>query len=140
MTTRQRLAGLAAVMCAAPLLLGACSSGDDDNTATDASDSSSTSSSAAVNTGPTVEVTEFAYSPSAEEVTAGETLTWKNEGTANHTVTPEKSADGSSPFESTQLEPGETFVQTFNTPGTYAYFCSIHPDRMSGSIVVAAAG
>ena len=139
MTTRRRLAGLAAGDVRGPLLLGACSS-DDDTTATEAADSSSTSSSAAVNMGPTVEVTEFAYSPSAEDVTAGETLTWKNEGTANHTVTPEKAADGSSPFDSTQLEPGETFVQTFNTPGTYAYFCSIHPDRMSGTIVVAPAG
>jgi len=135
MSTRQRIAALTALVCVAPLLLGACSS--DDTTATEASDASSTSSSVAVNTGPTVEVTEFAFTPSAENVTVGETLTWKNDGTANHTVTPEKAADGSAPFDSTQLEPGESFVQTFSAPGSYAYFCSIHPDRMSGTIVVA---
>lgn len=135
MSTRRRIAALTALVCTAPLLLGACSSSDD-KAATESSDSSSTSS-VAVNTGPTVEVTEFAFTPSAENVTVGETLTWKNDGTANHTVTPEKAADGTAPFDSTQLEPGESFVQTFNTPGSYAYFCSIHPDRMSGTIVVA---
>jgi plastocyanin len=139
MTTRQRLAGLVALMCAAPLMVGACSSSDD-STATEDSDASSTTSSVAVNTGPTVEVTEFSYTPSSETVAAGATLTWRNDGTANHTVTPEKAADGSTPFDSTQIEPGETFVQTFGTPGTYAYFCSIHPDRMSGTIVVDPAG
>ena len=35
-------------------------------------------------------------------------------------------------FESLRSMAGRPFVLTFGTPGTYAYFCSIHPDRMSG--------
>lgn len=128
-----RLVALTALALGAPLLLGACSS---DKKVDTASDSSSASSSTAVNSGPTVDVTEFAFTPSAEVVSADETITWRNDGHSKHTVTPKPLPDGSVPFTSTQIEPGETFVQTFNTPGTYAYFCSIHPDRMSGTVTV----
>jgi plastocyanin len=134
---------MGALALAVPVLAGACSddNGDDvsagSNSSTSTSTTSTTSSSGGpVNTGPTVEVTEFAYTPSGETVGVGQTVTWTNVGDSPHTVTPRASGDGTSPFESTQIGPGETFVQTFNTPGSYAYFCSIHPDRMSGTITV----
>jgi plastocyanin len=127
------LVALTVLVLGAPLLLGACSS---DKKVDTASESSTTSSSTAVNSGPTVDVTEFAFTPSAEVVSANETITWRNDGDSKHTITPEPLADGTMPFTSTQIEPGETFVQSFNTPGTYAYFCSIHPDRMSGTVTV----
>ena len=34
------------------------------------------------------------------------------------------------------IGPGQTYVQTFDKPGTYSYICSIHPDRMHGTVVV----
>ncbi len=33
------------------------------------------------------------------------------------------------------LSPGDSFSFTFDRPGTYTYFCSIHPN-MKGTIVV----
>lgn len=133
MTRGHRIATLAVLALTTPLVLAACSD-DDNKTAT--ADSSSTSSTAAVNTGPTVEVIDFGFSPSSETVDVGETITWSNEGDSPHTVTPEELADGSLPFDSTRIAPSETFLQTFNTAGTYAYYCSIHPDRMTGSVIV----
>ncbi len=125
-------------MLAVPLLLAACSDDSDDGTAASSQQSSSTTSSTAVNTGPTVEIVGLSFSPSTETVTAGATVTWSNTGDTVHTVTPDELPDGSVPWTSTQLEPGQTFLQTFNTPGTYRYFCSIHPDRMTGTVMVEA--
>jgi len=40
-------------------------------------------------------------------------------------------------FRSKPLESGDSFAFTFSKPGTYPYFCSIHP-HMTGKIVVRA--
>src|SRR5690606_24594700 len=114
-------------------LAAACS--DDEPSASSTSESSSTSTTV-VNTGPTVEIVGLSFTPAVETVTVGEAVTWTNDNGSVHTVTPRPLPDGSVPWESAQLEPGQTFVQTFNTPGTYEYVCSIHPDRMTGSVVV----
>ncbi len=135
MTRGHRVAAVAALALSAPLGLGACSSDKKAEVST-TSESTTTSTAAAVNSGPTVDVVEFAFTPGDEGVKVGDTVTWRNDGDSKHTVTPKAAADGSTPWTSTQLEPGQTFVQTFSTAGTYAYFCSIHPDRMSGTITV----
>jgi plastocyanin len=140
MTRGHRVAAVAVLALSAPLVLGACSNDSTNDTATADSSTTSTQTNVVVNTGPTVEVTEFSFTPSAETVGLGETVTWRNVGDSSHTVTPEKLADGSTPFESSrQIGPDQTFVQTFTAAGSYAYFCSIHPDRMSGTLTVSPA-
>lgn len=58
---------------------------------------------------------------------------WGNADAITHTVT----ANGASPlFNSGNLGKGSTFQFTFDTPGTYAYHCTIHP-TMVGTIQVA---
>jgi plastocyanin len=113
-------------------LAAACS--DDEPSASSTSESST--STTVVNTGPTVEIVGLSFAPAVETVTVGEAVTWTNDSGSVHTVTPRPLSDGTVPWESAQLEAGQTFVQTFNSPGTYEYFCSIHPDRMTGSVVV----
>ncbi len=63
----------------------------------------------------------------------GETVTWKNEDTAKHTVTfdDEKMQSGSSQL----FGPGESYNYTFNNVGTYSYHCTPHP-FMKASIEV----
>jgi plastocyanin len=76
----------------------------------------------------------FAFSPASLTIKAGTTVTWKNSTAASHTVT---SDDGKS-FNSGTSNPiasGATFSFTFNTPGTFAYHCAIHP-TMKATIVV----
>jgi plastocyanin len=81
----------------------------------------------------TIDIVDFAFSGGSITVEAGTTVTWVNQGAANHTAT---ASDGS--FDTGTIAPGGSGSVTFNTPGTYSYFCAIHPD-MTGTITVVAA-
>jgi plastocyanin len=81
-------------------------------------------------TPPTIEIKEFKYGPPVLSVPVGTTLTWVNHDEEPHTVT---SATGA--FSSAGLVNDDTFVETFTKPGTYQYFCKIHP-YMKGTVVV----
>lgn len=138
MTQGHRVAAITLLALSAPFVFGACSS-DSKETATADTSTTTTEVSVVSNQGPTVEADEFAFTPSAETVALGETVTWKNIGNSTHTVTAEKLPDGSQPFASDPIAPETTFIQTFTIAGSYAYFCSIHPDRMSGTLTVSPA-
>jgi plastocyanin len=81
-------------------------------------------------TPPTIEIMGFKYGPPILSVPVGTTLTWVNHDEEPHTVT---SATGA--FSSAGLVNDDTFVQTFTKPGTYQYFCKVHP-YMKGTVVV----
>jgi plastocyanin len=82
-----------------------------------------------------VQVAGFAFNPARLTVKAGSTVVWTNEDGAPHTVTAD---DGS--FKSGTLRQGDTFSQTFSTPGEYPYYCEFHGGPggagMAGSVVV----
>ncbi len=90
---------------------------------------------------------EFFCSASFQEsvcdtpVVPGETVTW-TVSAGIHSVTECDDSFSDCPpsggFDSGLLGSGDTFSQTFNTPGTFPYFCSFHPDTMRGRIVVQA--
>lgn len=80
-----------------------------------------------------VDIADFAFGPSSVTITAGGTVTWTNSDSASHTAT----GDGGS-FDTGTIASGGSGSITFDTPGTYTYFCSIHPD-MTGTVVVVAA-
>lgn len=69
-------------------------------------------------------------------VAPGTTVTWVNNDTEAHTVT---SVDSPPAFSSGNILPGGSFSHTFNNPGTFDYFCDIHPN-MTGSVEVQAGG
>ena len=72
------------------------------------------------------------YSPPTIRVMLGvnNTITWVNNDNAPHTVT---ATDGS--FNSGNLNAGQSWTHTFNSPGTYSYYCSYHP-WMKGTVIV----
>ena len=74
------------------------------------------------------------YDPSSLTVTAGTTVTWVNNGSTAITVT---SPDGL--FDSENVAAGGSFSYTFDTPGTFRYFCVPYP-HMKGVITVQPAG
>lgn len=77
-------------------------------------------------------VNNFAFGPATLTVKRGTTVTWINKDGDAHTVT----AAGAKPvFASSPLDTGDSFSFTFTAPGTYAYFCKIHP-TMKGAVVV----
>jgi 3',5'-cyclic-AMP phosphodiesterase len=77
-----------------------------------------------------VSVDNFSFAPATATVNVGSTITWTNRDDIPHTVVSTEQK-----FKSPALDTGEQFSHRFDTPGTYKYFCSIHP-RMTGQIVV----
>lgn len=81
-----------------------------------------------------VTIQDFFFAPAQITVQPGTTVTWVNGGQAPHTVTAD---DGS--FDSETLQPGQSFSFTFQSAGTFTYFCEIHP-FMTGSVTVGGGG
>ena len=75
-------------------------------------------------------IVDLTFQPPVIEVDAGTSVTWTNEDGVPHTVTA-RTAD----FNSGVMQEGGTFSQTFDAPGTFDYFCAVHPS-MSGTVVV----
>lgn len=82
---------------------------------------------------PSVHVRDFAYAPSALVVTAGTIVRFVNDDDEAHTVT---AVDRY--FDSAGMDTGAAWSHRFVKPGTYAYFCALHP-YMHGTVVVRAA-
>ncbi len=80
-----------------------------------------------------VKIANFIFSPQRLTVKAGTKITWTNEDDIPHTVNASNQA-----FKSGPLDTDQTFSFTFTTPGSFQYFCALHP-RMTGTIVVEAA-
>jgi plastocyanin len=81
----------------------------------------------------TVKIDNFTFDPPRLTVKAGTTVTWYNEDDIPHTV----AATGKQ-FRSKALDTDGKFSFIFTTPGSFEYFCSLHP-HMTGVIVVEAA-
>ena len=78
-----------------------------------------------------IEIKDFAFNPQTLTVKSGEKITWINRDEEPHTVVSvEKQFK-----KSTALDTDQEFTITAGAPGTYTYFCSVHP-KMTGTIVV----
>jgi plastocyanin len=77
-----------------------------------------------------VSITNMAFAPSERQITVGTTVVWTNDEPIPHTVT---SNDGT--LASDTLQVNDTFRHTFGSPGSFDYFCAIHPN-MKGNITV----
>ncbi len=78
----------------------------------------------------TVDVIDNDFEPRDLTVRSGTEVTWSFEGRAAHDVTDDRGA-----FESGTLRRGDEFVMTFDEPGTYYYYCTLH-HVMQGTLVV----
>ena len=77
-----------------------------------------------------VKIDNFTYGPAEVTVPVGTTVMWANHDDIPHTVVSTDKV-----FKSKVLDTDEKFSYTFSTPGTFPYFCSIHP-KMTGKVVV----
>jgi plastocyanin len=80
--------------------------------------------------GATVKIDNFSFGPADVSVPVGTTVTWTNNDDVPHVV-----ASDDKLFKSKALDTDDHFSFTFNKPGTYAYYCAIHP-KMTAKIVV----
>jgi amicyanin len=78
-----------------------------------------------------IEIKNFAFSPSTLTIKTGETVTWTNDDSTTHTIT----SDTGSELGSGSISTGQTYSHTFNTAGTFDYHCSIHTS-MKGKVIV----
>jgi plastocyanin len=78
----------------------------------------------------TVNIRDFSFNPSSLTIQMGDVVRWQNTGVNAHTATSETGV-----WDSGTLSPGGVFSQQFLTPGTFPYFCRIHPS-MQGTIIV----
>jgi plastocyanin len=79
----------------------------------------------------TVDIAGFLFKPDVLFITAGDTVTWTNRDSAQHSVL---FLTGLGQSENFGL--GQSSSLRFIEPGTYNYICGLHGQSMSGSVVV----
>jgi plastocyanin len=125
---RTHLAALAVLTASLGLFSPACS--DDDSTGPP--DDGGTFNG-------TIRVLDNRFSPASVTIAAGDSVTWRWEGSNFHTVT-----HGTNPttpavklFDSSPAKASGTFGYRFDDPGTYPYYCDPHRTMgMTGTVTV----
>lgn len=79
---------------------------------------------------------EFWYLPKKLTIKVGTKVTWRNQSSQPHSVTDQEPQPRFTSGDVDHLiQPGEKWSHLFRHPGTFTYYCIIHPD-MKGKIVV----
>jgi plastocyanin len=77
-----------------------------------------------------VRIDNFTFTPATITVPAGTRITWVNHDDVPHTATSTTKV-----FNSKALDTDDKFSFVFTTPGTFDYFCAVHP-HMTGKVIV----
>lgn len=110
---------IAAILCAVSSVSLFASAGEMANTGTTGANETK------------IEIKDFAFNPQTITVKSGDKITWINHDEEPHTVVSvEKQFKKSS-----ALDTDQQFTVTAGAPGTYSYYCSVHP-KMTGTIIV----
>jgi plastocyanin len=78
-----------------------------------------------------ITISEYMFMPATLNVGIGTKVTWVNHDEVPHTI-----VDTDKAFHSAALDTDDTYSYTFTKPGTYHYFCTLHP-KMVATIIVA---
>lgn len=81
-----------------------------------------------------VDIKAFRFEPETIEIATGDSVEWINHDLAPHTAT-----GTTFDWDTGTLEKGMIHLISFETPGTYEYFCAFHP-HMKARVVVTAPG
>ncbi|MDP4174111.1 MAG: cupredoxin domain-containing protein [Bacteroidota bacterium] len=114
------------------IVIGGCKKND---TVTNSYGGSSGSGSGGTGTNQVV-MMNTKFSPASITVSAGTTVKWINEDPINHTVTSGTPGSPDGKFDSGTIGPNGTYSFKFDTKGTYNYYCKIHADIMTGTVIV----
>ena len=83
-----------------------------------------------------VSIDNFTFTPASLKVKTGTTVTWTNRDDIPHGI-----ASSDNAFKKSKaLDTDDSYSFTFTTPGTFQYFCYIHPHMVGTIVVEAAAG
>ena len=78
-----------------------------------------------------ISAANFLFSPASVTIASGCSVTWTQTSATKHTTTSDTGL-----WDSGQLGQNQTFTRQFNTAGTFAYHCSVHPNQMQATITV----
>src|SRR5450755_2914595 len=82
----------------------------------------------------TIHIKDFKYNPTPVSIHAGDRVTFVNDDDEAHTATSDDKS-----FDSEGLDSGGAWQHVFTKPGTYNYFCELHPYMKATIVVLAAA-
>jgi plastocyanin len=77
-----------------------------------------------------ISIHDYKYRPAIISVPRGATVSWFNDDKVDHTAT-----DKGGHWDTQIIHGGESKTLTLNAPGTYTYYCTLHP-YMTGEITV----
>jgi plastocyanin len=77
-----------------------------------------------------VTIDNFTFKPETITIHKGTKIEWENEDDIPHTI-----VETQGKFNSPALDTDDKYAFTFDVPGTYEYFCGLHP-HMKGKVVV----
>lgn len=83
-----------------------------------------------------VQMRSYAFNPAVLTIPAGSSVTWTNQDQAPHNVV---TTSGPQTLNGPLLQRGRSWTFTFRVAGTYAYYCSVHPDMRAQIVVTPAA-
>ena len=77
-----------------------------------------------------ITIDNFTFTPKELTVAVGTTVKWVNHDDIPHTIVEKKTT-----FRSKALDTDDSYSFTFTSPGTFDYFCGLHP-HMVGQVIV----
>jgi plastocyanin len=86
----------------------------------------------------TVEARDNTFDAETIQVAPGTLVMWTNRGRQDHDIVPAEGSDWGVPPE--DFPPNALYQHTFDEPGTYRYYCSLHGTAeagMTGTVIVA---
>lgn len=120
------------IICMLMIAVGGCKK---DDTGTNSYGGGSGSGSGGAGTNQVI-MMNSKFSPASITVSAGTTVKWINEDSYNHTVTSGTPGSPDGKFDSGTIGASGTYSFKFDTKGTYNYYCKIHADIMTGTVIV----
>ena len=85
----------------------------------------------------TIEIRNFGFNPPTTTIDVGDTVTWVQRDSTQHTTTSGQNGTPDGIWDSPLLSVNQTFSHTFTAAGSFPFFCRPHP-FMTGSVIVRA--
>jgi plastocyanin len=83
----------------------------------------------------TITIKNFAFTPRTITVKMGSTVRWENQDSSPHRIIFIDKDGQDTSLDSSVLSSTQAWSQIFYKPGTYPYYCKIHPE-MTGTVIV----
>ena len=85
--------------------------------------------------GNTITIKNFAFTPRTMTVKTGSIVRWENKDSIPHRIIFIDKDGQDTPVDSSVLSSTQSWSKKFDQPGTYPYYCKIHPE-MTGTVIV----